>query len=101
MTSVAENKVDGEAVAGALDTMLARELDRESLLGAAHRNEPLAHLHQHLVELGLPVVALEDEFGGLDLSLSAIAEVFAVVGRRPRARRHSAWVRAAASRRAR
>ena len=82
MTSVAENKVDGEAVAGALDAMLARELDRDALLGTAHRNEPLTHLHQHLVELGLPMVALEDEFAGLDLSLGAIAEVFAVIGRR-------------------
>jgi alkylation response protein AidB-like acyl-CoA dehydrogenase len=82
VTSVAENTVDGEAVAGALDTVLARELDRESLLEAARSNEPLAHLHGHLVALGLPVVALEREFSGLDLSLSAIAEVFAVVGRR-------------------
>jgi alkylation response protein AidB-like acyl-CoA dehydrogenase len=82
VTSVAENKLDGEAVAGALDTMLARELDRAALLEAARGNEALVHLHAHLVELGLPVVALEDEFSGLDLSLSAIAEVFAVVGRR-------------------
>ena len=82
MTSLTENKLDGEAVAVALDTVLARELDREALLEAARRNEPLTHLHDHLVALGFPVVALEDEFSGLDLSLGAIAEVFAVVGRR-------------------
>ena len=81
MTSVAD-KVDGEAVAGALDTMLCRELDRATLLEAARSNEPIAHLHGHLVALGLPVVALDDELTGLDLSLRAIAEVFAVVGRR-------------------
>src|SRR4029450_2447572 len=82
VTSVAANKVDGEAVAGALDKLLDRELDRETLLEAARSNEPLGHLHGHLVALGLPVVALEHEFSGFDLSLSAIAEVFAVVGRR-------------------
>jgi len=82
MTSLAENALDGEAVAVALDAVLSRELDRATLLEAARRNEPLTHLHDHLVALGLPVVALEDEFAGLDLSLSAIAEVFAVVGRR-------------------
>ena len=82
MTSLAENRVDGEAVAEALDAVLARELSRATLLDAARRDEPVAHLHRHLVELGLPVVALEDDFAGLDLSLSAIAEVFAVVGRR-------------------
>jgi alkylation response protein AidB-like acyl-CoA dehydrogenase len=82
VTSVAENKLDGEEVAGALDAMLARELDRATLLEAARRDEPLRHLHENLLVLGLPVVALSDEFSGLDLSLSAIAEVFAVVGRR-------------------
>ena len=82
MTSLAENRVDGEAVAQALDALLARELPRATLLDAAQRDEPLAHLHGHLVELGLPLVALDDDFAGLDLSLSAIAEVFAVVGRR-------------------
>jgi alkylation response protein AidB-like acyl-CoA dehydrogenase len=82
VTSLAENRVDGEAVADALDAVLARELSRATLLEAARRDEPLAHLHGHLVELGLPVVALENDFSGLDLSLSAIAEVFAVVGRR-------------------
>jgi alkylation response protein AidB-like acyl-CoA dehydrogenase len=81
VTSLAENKLDGQAVAEALDRVLARELDRTTLLDAAHRNEPLTHLHDHLVALGLPVVALEHELSGLDLSLSAIAEVFAVVGR--------------------
>jgi hypothetical protein len=82
VTSVAENRVDGEAVAGALDQVLARELGRETLLEAARRNEPITHLHAHLIALGLPMVALDDEFSGLDLSLSAIAEVFAVVGNR-------------------
>jgi alkylation response protein AidB-like acyl-CoA dehydrogenase len=82
VTSLAENRVDGEAVAEALDALLARELSRETLLDAARHDEPLAHLHAHLVELGLPFVALHDDFSGLDLSLSAIAEVFAVVGRR-------------------
>jgi alkylation response protein AidB-like acyl-CoA dehydrogenase len=82
MTSLADDDVGGEAVALALEHVLARELDRESLLDAAHRDEPLADLHGHLVELGLPAIALAGEGSGLDLSFRAIAEVFAVVGRR-------------------
>lgn len=82
MTDLARDTLAGDAVAGALDGLLARALDRRLLLDAARADAPVPHLHRQLVDLGLPAIALGHDLGGLDLPLGAIAEVGAVMGRR-------------------